>query len=218
MKIKEYDAYLFDWDGTVAQTLSTWMPIVRNTLASYDIQVTDKQIVRTVFGTARDGMLRLGVPEADLPKIFASWDKTAAANLPHVPFYDGITDVFAALKRRGKKLAVVTATIRPTMEVVFDSHSMHDMFDVVVTGSDIKAHKPDPEGVLFALGHLGVDKDRAVMLGDSEKDLGAARNAGIDSVLFYPPQHELFHALEELKADEPTYVIHSWQELSDQLQ
>lgn len=45
------------------------------------------------------------------------------------------------------------------------------------------------------------------MIGDSDKDLGAARNFGIDSVLFYPAEHKKFYDLEKLKELEPTYFL-----------
>ena len=56
------------------------------------------------------------------------------------------------------------------------------------------------------------------MLGDSEKDVRAAHNAGIDSILFFPPEHNDYYSLEELAADKPTHIIHSWRELLNQLQ
>lgn len=213
-----YEAYLFDWDGTVAQTLSVWLPIVRKTLDEHGIEISDKDIVLKVFGTVRSGLYDLGIPEEDFSSIFAEWDKTAAVSLPKAPLYDGILDVFKTLRGNGKKLAVVTATIRPHMEKVFAAHGLRDDFEVVVTGSDVKAPKPDPESILLALRQLGVPKERAIMLGDSDKDIGAAHNAGIDSVLFHPPEHQPYHSLDHLKRDKPTHVIHSWHELLKQLQ
>lgn len=51
------------------------------------------------------------------------------------------------------------------------------------------------------------------MIGDTEKDIAVANNAGIDSVLFYPPEHEEFYSLEKLKEHNPTYVISDFKEL-----
>ena len=216
--MKVYDAYLFDWDGTIAQSLGVWLPLVRELLASYHIELSDKDIVRKIFGRARVGLPEVGVPEADLPEFFRKLDAQAAVRIPQAPLYPGIAELFAVLRSHGKKLAVITATIRPVMRPVLKSHGLEQTFDVVVTGNDIQNHKPDPEGVLIALSALGTPKDHAVMLGDSEKDILAGRNAGIDSILFYPPEHELFHNLAELQADKPTYTIHSWQELTDTIQ
>lgn len=216
--MKDYDAYLFDWDGTVAQTLEAWLPIARRTLYAYGIEADDKTIVRKVFGRAVYGLVELGVPEESLPAVFAEWDVTAVEQMPRVPFYPGIMEVFAALKKQGKHLAVITSTIGTTMETVFEAHKLHDSIDVLVTGNDVRAYKPDPEGINMALEQLHVASSRAIMFGDSEKDIRAAHNAGIDSVLFFPPEHTSFHSRKELAADKPTYIISSWQEVLDQVQ
>ena len=51
------------------------------------------------------------------------------------------------------------------------------------------------------------------MVGDTDKDLGAAANFGIDSMLFYPPEHEKFYPLEKLKGYNPTYVFDDFKKL-----
>jgi HAD superfamily hydrolase (TIGR01549 family) len=216
--ISDYDAYIFDWDGTLGQTLGMWLQIVRDTLATYHFQLADKDIVRRIFGRAKLGLPEAGVPEADLEKIFSVWDTRAQAQTPSVPLYPGVAEVLAGLKHKGKKLAVVSATVRPTIQKALDVHDLGNVFHVVITGSDRFPNKPDPASILAVLEHLGVPKHRALMLGDSEKDIRAAQNAGIDSLLFFPPEHAIFHTHAELLADKPTYTIHAWQELLDQLQ
>lgn len=216
--MKGYDAYLFDMDGTVSQTLLVWLEIVQATLAHYNIVADQKVIVRKVFGNAKNGLSELGVPDYDLPEVFKEWDKRAAEQMRTMKLYPDVDRVLAHLKQSGKKLALITATVRPTVEVILTATGLQGAFDVIVTGDEISAHKPDPEGILRALDELGVVKERAVMLGDSEKDIRAAHNAEIDSVLFYPPEHDDFHSLDELQADSPTYTIRTWQEMLEQLQ
>lgn len=215
--MKQYDAYLFDWDGTTAQTLAMWLSIQRATMDAYGIHVTDKELVRKVFGRARPGLIELGIPEADLSEVFRQWGAKAQAGIVDVPLYPHFADVIKTLQRRSKKLGLITATARPTIERALDAHSLHGVFSTITAGGEAP-DKPNPAGILQALEKLGVTKSRAVMLGDSEKDIQAAHNAGIDSVLFYPPEHELFHHLDDLQAYGPTHTIHSWQELLDQLQ
>lgn len=45
------------------------------------------------------------------------------------------------------------------------------------------------------------------MIGDSDKDIGAAANLGIDSILFYPPEHEKFHDYPALKKLNLTHIV-----------
>ena len=45
------------------------------------------------------------------------------------------------------------------------------------------------------------------MIGDTEKDVGAANNAGIDSILFFPPEHKRFYDIDKLKKHKPTHIV-----------
>lgn len=215
--MKDYDAYLFDWDGTVAQTLAMWLSIVQETLRAYGIDADDKDVVRKVFGRTKVGLLELGVPEADFVNVFQKWDKQAQAAIVKVPLYPGFRDAAQALRQRDKHLAVITATVRPTLHLALTAHGLADTFNAIVAGGEAE-DKPNPDGLLQALERLDVPKERAIMLGDSEKDIRAAHNAGIDSVLFYPDGHELFHVLADLQMDKPTHTINSWQEFIDRVQ
>jgi phosphoglycolate phosphatase-like HAD superfamily hydrolase len=60
---------------------------------------------------------------------------------------------------------------------------------------------------------LGAIKGQTIIIGDSDKDLGAAQNVGIDSILCYPPEHTKFYDLDELKPLHPTYIVQSLDEI-----
>ena len=51
------------------------------------------------------------------------------------------------------------------------------------------------------------------MVGDSDKDLGAALNFGIDSILFYPESHSKFLQFRQIKKLKPTYIIDDFAEI-----
>jgi phosphoglycolate phosphatase-like HAD superfamily hydrolase len=101
---------------------------------------------------------------------------------------------------------------------VVANQELAQMFDLIITAQDVKAPKPDPEGIKSALNTFGVSGSRALMLGDTDRDIMAAHNAGIDSLLFYPSSHEDIYNLAYLQQCGPTYTIRSWRELLDQLQ
>ena len=61
-----------------------------------------------------------------------------------------------------------------------DDYLPEDFLDIVVGGEDVKAAKPSPEGVFFALEHLGSTPQETLYIGDSTVDAETARNAGVD--------------------------------------
>jgi pyrophosphatase PpaX len=84
---------------------------------------------------------------------------------------------------------------------------------VILSIDETIVTKPDPKVVEMALEKIGGDKDKALIIGDSEKDIVTARNAGIDSVLYYPKANEVFYEKENLTKLNPTYTISSHAEL-----
>lgn len=60
---------------------------------------------------------------------------------------------------------------------------------------------------------LDCKKESSIIIGDSKSDLGAAKSASIDSILYYPRHNELFYDLDTLKTYEPTYVIRDFAEI-----
>ncbi|HSW99983.1 MAG TPA: HAD-IA family hydrolase [Patescibacteria group bacterium] len=215
--MKEYDVYLFDWDGTLARTLEVWSQGIHATALEYGLDVAYEDMGKHL-GDLR-WPLMYGLPEARLDQFLQDSGKAVYSLLPGVQLYDDAAEVLKLLKQRGKLLALVTTSNRAEVESAMgDRAALRNVFDLMVTRNDVTKHKPDPEGIHHALKGLGVSKDRALMLGDTEKDIKAACGAGIDSLLYYPDSHEKIYDLAYLQSFKPTYTVHSWRSFLDTVQ
>lgn len=208
--MKTYDAYLFDCDGTVVHTLDIWIDACHQVLADHGVDVPRSEIGKRL---GKWELMLAGIPAEEFDAAVKEVGAIAFPQVAKAPLYSGIEALLSRLKREHKKLALITATDREVIDLVLAHHNLVDLFDLVITADDITEHKPDPEGILFALKTFGVEKTRAVMLGDSDKDLGAAQNAGIDSILFYPESHKLVHDRVFLESFNPTLTVAKWSEL-----
>ncbi len=214
--MNHYDAYLFDWDGTLARTLEIWVEQLHVRYGQYGLPVTKEQAAKG-FGNLK-AVLAYGLPPDQLSEFQEGVNDAVRRRLPDTPLYDDADAMLRALKDKGKKLALVTTSLRPNLDLVMGRHNVEELFDAIITSEDVQKHKPDPEGIMVAIDRLGIAPERVIMLGDSSHDLLAARNAGVASMLFYPEAHSLIHDLNFLLAHNPTHVIRAWQELLDQLQ
>ena len=209
--MRDYDIYLFDWDGTLSHSTQIWLDVIQEEFAAHGVSVSHEQILPAMGDFHR--LLDLGISEENLPSLKATIRARAQERLPEAPLFPGVPEMLTELKRSGKKLAVVTAMHGPIIESMMAYHKYHDIFDVIISGSDVKHQKPHPEGLLLAMGQLKRQPGHSVlMLGDTERDILAAQAAGVDSLLFYPPEHQTLHSLDELRGHKPTHVITNWQE------
>lgn len=216
--MKDYDAYLFDWDGTLADSHPMWYELFQGQLKRYGIESDEMEIAKKLFGRYEAGIREYDVPEEDVPALIEEVKAIAPKRYPLVDMFPDAKKVLETLKSQGKKLALISASRREIIDIAITRHELLDLFDVTICGDEMKAQKPDPGGLLTALRKFGVQPERAIMVGDSPKDLLAAKNAGTDSLLFYPPEHEMQHSKEESDLCDPTYTVRSWRELLDQLQ
>lgn len=203
---------LLDWDGNLAKTLDIWLSACRAAIEKQGIYKTDEEIGSS-FGKFTDHMKQWNVPNIEQAIVDA--DNIAKKELPEVELYPDALLVLEKLKKRGHKLALVTTSPHENILQLIEKHGLTRIFDVLVAADDVENHKPHPEPLELAIQKLDGNKRDAIMVGDSDKDLGAAKNAGIDSVLFYPNEHKKFYDIKKLREFKPTHVISDFNDLLD---
>ena len=210
--MKDYDAYLFDWDGTIADTLQIWTDVIQSNLEKLGIEVPLEAII-LALGDWND-LLQYGMSPSDLEKFGVASRAQAEELAPLADIYPLARETLMKLKKSGKKLALITASHREIIDKALAHNKLETMFDVVISYSDITHPKPDPEGLLKAMDRLQLsDKAKIVMIGDSNRDLEAANKAGVDKMLFHPPSHSLIYDIKHLQSFNPDYIFTDWQEL-----
>ena len=207
-----YQYLLLDWDGNLAQSLDLWLDVFRLVLADRGLTPSDEAIARS-FGKTEQFFVQLGI--SDPATLYETADRIGKAALPGVELYPEALEVLNEFKARGKQTALITSSNRANIDPLLEKYDLHALFDVVVAREDTAEQKPHPEPLEKALALLGGTKEQAVMIGDSDKDLGAANNAGIDSILFYPKEHAKFYDLKTLQSYKPTHVVGNFKEILD---
>lgn len=110
----------------------------------------------------------------------ASYEASPAELTTVRPF---VVDAARALSNRGVRMAVCTNKAEPLALAILARFGLAELFHAIVGQVPGRARKPDAAPVHLAIAWAGGETSRAVMIGDSAADLGAARNAGIPCVL-----------------------------------
>ena len=108
-----------------------------------------------------------------------------------------------ALGEAGVKRAVVTTKHQAQADFVVEKMGLAPRLELVRGWLEGRKHKPDPEPFLEAAAALGVDKDRALVVGDTEQDIGAAKDGGLASCAVTWG----FRPILLLKSLRPDYII-----------
>ncbi len=139
-----FPVVLFDLDGTLVDSgaiiLGSFHYATETVLQR---RFPDEQIMAQVGGSNLAEQMQLLAPDRvdELVRVYRDHNDPQYSELA---CFDGIVDVLAALKREGRRLGVVSAKRKPTVQRVFDGAGVGAYFDVVVGTDDTERHKPHP--------------------------------------------------------------------------
>jgi pyrophosphatase PpaX len=119
-------------------------------------------------------------------------------------------DVLVRLREEGRRLGVVTAKRRSTVELAFARVPIGHLFETVVGGDETERHKPDPEPLLLAAERLDADPVETAYVGDSPFDVRAAKAAGMFAVAVTWGR---IHDRERLESEQPDAIVDTAEEL-----
>ncbi len=203
---------LFDFDGTLGQSLPHWGHAFRNSLADHGVEVELSYVIEECLGrpTAEiAAQFNITNLEAFRERV---WQRVLD-RMHLVEAYPSAHATITQLRSQAKALAVVTNSRRGHVVPVLDRWDIAHAFDTVVAIEDVTTGKPNPEPILTALHRLQAKPDAAWMIGDSLADIHAAHAAGVKSIAFSPPENHQFAGQDQLRAANPTHIVESYEEI-----
>lgn len=208
----DYELLIFDWDGTLADSIGRIVEAMREAAVLSDMPVRDDLAIKGIIGLGLPEAIRTLYPDIsgndliDFRQRYA--DCYMAMDVEPSKLFDDVLNSLEHFRAQGYRLAVATGKARRGLDRVLKAHGWTDYFDIT-RAADETASKPDPLMLHEILEHCGVRPEKALMIGDSSFDLQMARNAGMDSVAVgYGAQ-----ALDSLLAYEPRLAIDHFSEL-----
>lgn len=207
-----YDCVLYDFDGTLANSLPI---IIKSQVEAYE------KVLGRCDRSYEDLRSYVGLPLVDT---FSMHDDETRDKLLEAYFesnfkylysdaidlFDGVMDELQKLKDMGVKQGIVSSKRRVSLDVTLKAKGLEDFFDVLITKEDTTRHKPDPDPLFLAADRVGVDIKRTMYVGDAIGDIKSAINAGAASV--FVNWSDMPH--KEILDLRPTYVIDEMKELS----
>ena len=180
---KDTEAFIFDMDGTLVDSMGLWKEIDVEYLSSKDIPFPEnlqKDLEGMCFkDTARYFKKRFKI-EDSLETIEKTWNDMAEYKYSHeVDLKKGILDILSFAKENGIKLGIATSNSRRLTDALLKAKGLEETFDYVLTGCESLKSKPDPEIYLTAAAALGVEPDKCLVFEDIVAGIMAGKNAGM---------------------------------------
>lgn len=184
--MKEFDTYIFDLDGTLLSTLNDLATSTNYALRWAGMPERTIEEIRMFVGNGVKLLMERSIPNgSNNPKFEETYAKFREHYMEHnldttCP-YEGIPELLRELKRHGKKLAIVSNKFYAATQDLA-KHFFPDTIEVAIGECETIRKKPAPDTVIEALRQLGVSKDGAVYIGDSDVDIMTAKNCGLPCI------------------------------------
>ena len=182
----DIDAVLFDLDGTLVDTAPDLCNAINRVLRDLGRPAVPLARLREVVSKGGRAMLAVALPDLDedareplLAPFLAHYAEALAVDSV---LFEGVADLLAALDARGLAWGIVTNKPEALAVGVVAGFGWTTRCAVLVGGDTLPRRKPDPAPLLHACARLGIAPGDALYVGDDERDVQAARAAGMPSV------------------------------------
>lgn len=179
-----YKAYIFDFDYTLGDSTDGIVQSVLYALSQLeDEPKTTEEIRKTIGLSLKETYFALtGSKNEERAEQFAAYFKEKADEVmvASTQIYEPVKEVFSFLREKGCKIGIVTTKYHYRIDAILAKFDMNDMVDIIVGGEDVKTPKPDPEGLLFAIEQLQLERTNILYVGDSIVDAETAEAAKVD--------------------------------------
>jgi phosphoglycolate phosphatase len=178
---KEVDLFIFDLDGTLADSKKDIGSAINSTITSLGFDSFSEEEIVELVGNGIPKLLS-GLTGDDNEAAYHMFMKYAKYMDMHLldttkPF-PGVLETLSGI---GKKKAIVTNKLSAMAEKVIAGLGMDHQIDLVVGADTASRMKPDPEPILYTIEKFGVEPSRTVMVGDTTDDVLSAKAAGVIS-------------------------------------
>jgi len=181
---KPFGALIFDWDGTLVDSLGTYRRALVRALQPLGVSLDAAWLAEHAGCSNRDLLRALQADfghRFDLPAVLAADERGYLAGVGSVRAVPAVVAV--ARRHQGRvPLAVATGGRRALVEATLRATGLARLFDVLVTIEEVDRGKPAPDLFLLAAARLGVLPSACVAYEDSREGLAAAGTAGMRTV------------------------------------
>lgn len=179
-----FELLVFDWDGTICDSLSHIVDSLRYALSRMQMPERDEDTLRSIIGLGLlEAMERLfpGINRAQTEELASHYREFHLASTSgNTPLFPGVERTLGKLHASGRTLAVATGKSRRGLNRAMQESGLESFFHFSRC-ADETFSKPHPQMLEEIMELSSAEPANVLMIGDSEHDLQMATNAGVRS-------------------------------------
>ncbi len=211
--MKQYDAVIFDWDGTLMDSTHSIIESIQLASADVGLPVPSTMQASWIIGLSLETGLYKAVPELTaelMPDFIERYRHHFFQRDKSIKMFDGAVPMLDGLRQRAIPISVATGKSRAGLDRVLRAVELTSYFNTTRCADETQS-KPDPQMLHEILWELDLRPESVLMVGDTTHDVHMAHNAGMDSLAVTYGAHDV----ATLEKSEPTIIVESVPEMHD---
>lgn len=207
---KIFEAVIFDWDGTLADTRDVIVLSFQKLLGGLGCRVSDAYLEKQIGIGARNMLKnalatsKISFNDKDIDKLMEEYKNYRVKLADQVELFNGVRDLLASLFTK-VKIGLATMSNRKIINIYLKKTGIRHFFDNVITADEVQLPKPDPQIFLECAMSLKCHPERCVVLEDSIYGIIAARKANMKCIAIPSGAY----SVEKLRTENPDMIVFS---------
>lgn len=175
----KFKGIIFDIDGTLTFTNQLIFDSFNYIAEKHLNKKFSVEEIIALFGPTEDVILKQMFPDK-YEEVRKDYYEYYHQNHNIALLYDGIKELLLDLKNSGVILGIFTGKGKTSSLITLNFLGIRELFDMIVTGDDVKNHKPSPEGIIKFINTFALKPEEVLMVGDAPSDIKAANEAKVN--------------------------------------
>lgn len=210
-----FEAVLFDFDGTLADTLGLYVKAYDTALKKIGVKYTESQIVTECFGKTEEEICQ----KLSMIEKVGDFRKTYFAAIDEIfnsaQLFPGVKQALETAKLKQIKLGVITFAHRWYLDKMLDLLKIREYFQTQISFTDVKHPKPHPEAVIRGCLDLKTVPATTLVIGDSKSDVLMGKSIKCLTGLFTPKENEKFYDFDSLRLTSADFEFDNFDDIEE---
>lgn len=196
-----YPALIFDFDGTLADTLAAAVSVYNDLAKTHDLRaITMDEIPALQDFELKELLKHLGVSKMRVPSLLARGRKALRADITTLALNDGMAELLPQLREHCTCFGILTSNSTENVEAFLEAKGLRDLFTFISSTSKLSSKHKHLRAIEKT---FSLERSQMLYVGDETRDIRASQRAGIHVAAATWG----FNSTEALRRQNPTFIL-----------
>lgn len=172
-----YQSLVFDFDGTIADTLGETRRIFNKIAPDYGIrEVAEHELDHLRHLSLKELLDHLKIPKRRVPALIARGTGMMRSNITEMKLIDGMPEVLTEMRSHVRSFGILTSNATANVDLFLRTHGLRDLFDFISSTSKLTGKSKHLKAIRKTFSMRPED---LLYIGDELRDIKASQKAGI---------------------------------------